>query len=65
MERIDARLDRSFNFEIRRIRGLARMKTRIGLALAVMMALALSHARASRADRMRSLVDAVPYRDTG
>ncbi|MDE0052630.1 MAG: hypothetical protein OXT64_00005, partial [Gammaproteobacteria bacterium] len=65
MERINARLDRSFNFETHYIRGRARMKTRVGLALAVMTALALSHARASRAGRMRSLVDAVPYRDTG
>ena len=32
------RLDQSFNFETHCIRGLARMKTRVGLALAVMMA---------------------------
>ena len=65
MERINARLDRGFNFETHYIRGLARMKTRVGLALAVMMAMALAHARAGRAERMRSLVGAVPYRDTG
>jgi len=65
MERINARLDRGFNFETDYIRGLARMKTRVGLALAVMMAMALAHARAGRAERMRSLVGAVPYRDTG
>ena len=65
MERINARLDRSFNFETHYIRGRARMKTRTGLALAVMMAMALGHARAGRADRMRSPVGAVPYRDTG
>ena len=41
------------------------MKTRVGLALAVMMAMALAHARAGRAERMRSLVGAVPYLDTG
>ena len=60
MERINARLDRSFNFETHYIHGLARMKTRVGLALAVMMAMALDQARAGRADRMRSLVGAVP-----
>ena len=36
MERINARLDRSFNFETHYIRGLARMKTRVGLALSVL-----------------------------
>ena len=41
MERINSRLDNSFNFETHYIRGLAKMKTRVGLALAVMMALAL------------------------
>ncbi len=65
MERINARLDRSFNFETHYIRGRAKMKTRVGLALAVMMAMALAHARAGRAERMRSLVGAVPYLDTG
>ena len=65
MERINDRLDRSFNFETHYIRGLARMKTRVELTLAAIMAMALAHARAGRADRMRSLVGTVPYRDTG
>ena len=65
MERINARLDRGFNFETHFIRGLAKMKTRVGLALAVMMAMALGQARAGRAERMRSLVGAVELRDTG
>ena len=60
-----ARLDNSFNFETRYIRGLAKMKTRVGLALAVMMALALGQVRAGRAERMRSLVGAVSHLDTG
>ncbi len=64
MERINARLDCSFNFETHYIRGRARMKTRLGLALAVMMARALAQARAERAGRMRSLVGPVPYLDT-
>lgn len=61
MERIDSRLDTSFNFETHYIRGHARMKPRLGLALAVMMALAL----AGRRERMRSPVGAVPWPDTG
>ena len=65
MEWIDSRLDNSFNFETHYIRGLAKMKTRVGLALAVMMALALGQVRAGHAERMRSLVGAVPYPDTG
>ena len=65
MERINSRLDRSFNFETHYIRGLAKMKTRVGLALAVMMALALGQVRAGHAERMRSLVGEVPLRDTG
>ena len=66
MERINSRLDNSFNFETHYyIRGLAKMKTRVGLALAVMMALALGQVRAGHAGRMRSLVGAVPYPDTG
>ena len=65
MERINSRLDHSFNFETHYIRGLAKMKARVGLALAVMMALALAQVRAGHAERMRSLVGAVPLRDTG
>ena len=65
MERINSRLDQAFNFETHYIRGRAKMKTRLGLALAVMMAMALAQARAGRPERMRSLVGAVPYLDTG
>ena len=57
LERINARLDNSFGFERHFVRGRARMKTRLGLALAVMMALALGSVAAGRPERMRSLVD--------
>ena len=57
--------DRSFNFETHYIRGLAKTKARVGLALAVMTALALGQVRAGHVERMRSLVGAVPLRDTG
>ncbi len=66
MERINSRLDNSFNFETHYIRGRAKMKTRLGLALAVMMA------NGSRPGPRRPppsacapLVGAVPYLDTG
>lgn len=57
LERINARLDGGFGFEHHFIRGLARMKARMGLALAVMMALALGSVANGRPERMRSLVD--------
>ena len=57
LERINARLDGSFGFENHFVRGRAKMQTRIGLAVAVMMALALGAVRAGRPERMRSLVD--------
>ena len=41
------------------------MTARVGLAMTVMMALALAHAQAGRRDRMGSLVGAVPFADTG
>jgi hypothetical protein len=41
LERINNRIDNSFCFEKHFIRGQAKMKTRMGLALAVMMAMAL------------------------
>ncbi len=57
LERINARLDNSFGFERHFVRGLAKMRARLGLALAVMMALALGSVAAGRPERMRSLVD--------
>ena len=65
LERINARLDRVYGFEVHFIRGLAKMQTRVGLALAVMMALALASIHAGHEQRMRSLVEPVPLADTG
>jgi hypothetical protein len=36
------------------------MQVRMGLALAVMMALALGHVKAGRVEQMRSLVQPIP-----
>ena len=65
LERINNRLDHGFEFEQHFIRDIARMRTRVGVALAVMMALALGHVRAGRPESMRSLFAAVPFADTG
>lgn len=56
VERINSRIDNSFGFERHFIRGKAKMSARAGLAVAVMMALAVGHIRAGRPERMRSLV---------
>ena len=60
MERINARLDDSFRFENHASRGKAQMTARVGLALAVMMALALGSIQAGAPQRTRSLVRAPP-----
>ncbi len=60
LERINNRIDHSFGFELHFIRGRAKMTTRVSLALAVMMALALGHIKAGRPEQMRSLVRPIP-----
>ena len=57
VERVNSRIDGSFGFERHTIRGLKKMRFRVSLALAVMLALALSAVRAGRQERMRSLVN--------
>ena len=56
LERINSRLDNDFCFEKHYIRGKAKMQTRMGLSLAVMMAMALGHIKEGRKAQMRSLV---------
>jgi len=60
LERINNRIDRHFGFEQHFIRGIAKMTTRAGLAIAVMMAMALGHIRQGRPGQMRSLVQPIP-----
>ena len=60
LERINARLDDGYRFEVHTIRGKAKMTARVGLALGVMMALALGSVKANDHQRMRSLVRAPP-----
>lgn len=65
LERINSRIDESYCFENHYIRGLAKMQTRIGLATAVMMAMALGHVKEGRQQQMRSLVKPIPIVNTG
>jgi len=58
VERVNSRLDVSFGFERHFIRGIKKMKLRCGLALIVMLAMALGRIKEKQRDRMRSLVQA-------
>ena len=59
VERVNSRIDVSFGFELHTIRGMTKMKVRCGLALCVMLAMALGRVKENQADKMRSLVTAV------
>jgi len=58
VERVNSRLDVSFGFELHTIRGMAKMKLRCGLALSVMLAMALGRIKENQTEKMRSLVAA-------
>ena len=60
LERINNRIDHSFCFEDHYIRGKVKMTVRVGLALAVMLAMAVGHVKAGRLDQVRSLVRSIP-----
>jgi len=56
VERVNSRLDVSFGFERHYIRGMNKMRVRMGMALVVMLSMALGSIEVGRLDRMRSLV---------
>jgi hypothetical protein len=56
VERVNSRLDVSFGFEKHFIRGLKKMEIRVGLALCVMLAMAVGRIREQGTELMRSLV---------
>lgn len=58
VERVNARLDEAFGFEKHFIRGLEKMRLRCGLALIVMLAMAVGRIRAKQEAKLRSLVRA-------
>jgi hypothetical protein len=59
VERVNSRLDVSFGFELHTIRGIKKMKARCGMALCVMLAMAVGRIKENQTDKMRSLVAAV------
>ena len=56
VERVNSRLDRVLGFEYHTIRGLKKMETRVGIALLVLLAMALGRIQIGQADRIRSLL---------
>ena len=56
VERVNSRLDVSFGFELHTIRGMAKMRARCGLALLVMLSMALGRIRQNHPELLRSLV---------
>lgn len=58
VERVNSRLDVSFGFEHHYIRGLRKMKLRMGLAFITMLAMALGRIKEKQKEKMCSLVQA-------
>ncbi len=56
VERVNSRLDVSFGFELHTIRGMTKMRARCGLALLVMLSMALGRIRQNHPELLRSLV---------
>jgi len=56
VERVNSRLDVSFGFENHFIRGLKKMKFRCGLALIVMLSMAVGRVKGKQEEKLRSLV---------
>jgi len=56
VERVNSRMDGPFGFEQHYIRGLQKMRVRCGLALIVMLAMAVGCIKENREKQMRSLV---------
>jgi hypothetical protein len=56
VERVNSRLDVSFGFERHFIRGMKKMEVRVGMALVVMLSMALGSIELGQPYRMRSLV---------
>jgi hypothetical protein len=54
------RIDRHFSFEQHGIHGIPKLTTRVGSAIAVMLAMALGHIRRGRPQQLRSRVRSSP-----
>ena len=57
VERVNSRVALNFGFDHHFIRGLKKMRLRMGLALVVMLAMAVGRIRAGQQEAMRSLVN--------
>ena len=60
VERVNSRIDRVLSFELHTIRGLAKMQARMGIALVVMLSMALGRLETGQKDQISSLVAPVP-----
>jgi len=56
VERVNSRIDTSFGFENHNIRGLKKMRCKVGIALVVMLAMAVGRIKANQIENIRSLV---------
>lgn len=56
VERVNSRIDRVLGFEQHTIRGLKKMEARIGIALMVLLAMALGRIQVGQREQMRSLL---------
>ena len=56
MERVNSRLAGGFGFERPGIRGLAKMRLGVTMAMMIMLAMALGRIRAGQPEHLRSLV---------
>ena len=56
VERVFSRLDKMYGFETHTIRGLKKMRVRVGLALVVMLGMALGRLREGLSGNLRSFV---------
>jgi hypothetical protein len=56
VERVNSRLDESFGFEKHYIRGKTKMAVRCGIALCIMLTMAVGRIKEKQRDKMRSLV---------
>lgn len=56
VERVNSRIDLSFGFEHHFVRGKAKMTLRVGLAMVVMLSMALARIKRNQMEDMRSLI---------
>lgn len=58
---MNSRIDQVLGFERHTVRGLKKMEARVGIALVVLLAMAVGRIEAGQQEQMRSLVAPVPH----